>query len=254
MKNTYATSRLVITGDSPRVDYTISPSISFNRFYVESFVVPSVWDTLPAFEVNFIDAAFVPHTFSIPGGIYTISSVLTLIVNRMNLSATLGNPYTFSLNANKTWSITATVGTFELSISIPAVSQRLGLIDILASVLTVATSEKYNMSPTSINVQTNIPISTQSVSYTNLTSPAIDVSRNVKDGSSYTFICPTVNRTADGSSDPANVSIQTESYATQNAIMNGGINNIRIELTDELGVPIDTYPQRWTLVLLFYNY
>lgn len=249
MDKNYATSRLIITGDRPSVRYEISPSVMYNYVYMESFSLPVIWNNIPDFDIIFVDGAAVSHTIPIEAGSYSIETLVDYIVSQMDILYPAGAPYT--PDYFNSWEIQSTAGEFSLSASSPLAAQRMGLIGVVSSSAGLLLSQLYNMSPTNINIRTNIPIYSQSLSYDNLTPPGIDVISNVKSGSNF-FASLAINTDFSQTADRT-PTLNQGAFGTHHKLAHVGINSIDISISDELGMPIDIYPQRWTLVLVFYT-
>lgn len=254
MLDNYATSRLVITGDRPEMRFTISPSILYKYFYIESFAIPIIYDTFPAFNVTFVDGASVSHNIAIVAGQYDILGIMSYLATQMGILYPAGAPYVDSPNPNFTWKIDSTAGEFSLTVLNSVAAQRLGLIGTVQSVGGILTTQKYNMSTTNINIETSLPVYTQSQAYDNITQPSQNVLTNVKSGSTFTASVAITAFSPSGLVNDLSASLNSGSFGTHHQVLNNTIHSIDIRLTDELGVLIDTYPQRWTIVFLFYNY
>lgn len=253
MQENYSTSRVIISGDRPEVRYTIAPSLVYKYFYIESVSFPTVWDIFQSFSITFVDGASVSHDIPVISGSYLIFDLTDYIKNQMNVLYPAGAPYTASLTDNFRWTIQSTAGEFSLSTSSPVAAQRLGLRGVVNSSGGLLVSEKYYMSPTNINIETNIPIDGQSISYDNLTPAAQDVTSVIRSGSSFTASIALANSNPGGFSDVLTAAINSGSFGTHHKLLGYGINNINIRITDELGSLLDIYPQRWTIVFVFYN-
>lgn len=250
----YANSRVVITGDRPEFQYNISPGLLYRYVYVEAFAIPACFSQLPATTILFIDGVGAPHTITFSAGTFSIDTFGASLVAQMDIAYPAGAPYTFARTAAFTWFITSTAGTFSLSIANPVFAQRVGLIAQVASIGQVLTSQRFNVGISTINIESNLPICGQSTSYDNITPPAGPVSNNIKSGSSLLACLALASQTPIGALTPNAFIINSGSFGTHHKLMTSSpVNSINIRITDELGLLLDTYPQRWTLVLVFYN-
>lgn len=254
MNTNYAISRLVVTGDRPDVLYAVSPSAAYNYFYLESVSVPIIYDIIPASTITFVDGAAVAHTIPVAAGQWGIIEFTTYLTAQMDAAYPAGAPYVDTYAQGFHYTITATAGQFSLTANNPVLAQRAGIIGTVSSVAGVATFSRFNMGPTSLLIETNLPIDSQSVSYTNLTAPATDVLRNVRNGSTYTAVVAISSTDPTGLNQVQNGNLNAGSIGTHSRIKHDGINSLSIKMTDELGTLIDIYPQRWTLTFVFYNY
>lgn len=253
-KRSYSTSRFLITGDRPEVHYSISPAAPYNYVYLESVSIPIVYDVFPSITFIFVDGAAVSHTLSLEAGSEQIGNLLGDLVSEMDLAYPAGAPYNFDTNANFTWEIQSTAGDFSLTAVEPVLAQRLGLIGTVSSTAGLLTSQKYNLSPLAFLIETDLPIDGHAVSYTNLTPPAIDVTRNVHTGSTYTAVIAITSSIPAGLDTFTSGNINAGAIGTHHKIKSDGVLGISIKITDELGVLVNTYPQRWQIVLVMYNY
>jgi len=253
-----ACSRVILNGDRPISEFTISPSVKYNRFYIESFSVPPVFNNLPATVVNFQDGAAINHVINMSAGRWDLESWLDTLVTIMNSVDSLGNTYSTAITSGWVWAMTVTAGSFILNVVDPIVQQRIGLIGSTTSVGLVLTSSKFMMSPVYLTIETNLPIDSQSISYANQNSPALPVNDIARSGGSICFLHTPNNCNPITPNTGLPERWHGERVSTQDRLFGSGnlwtgIDRINVTIRDDLGMPVDTYPQRWCLVFVFYN-
>lgn len=242
-------SRLVIEMNRPEYNLSFNPNIEYNHFYLESIVVPFVFNNMPEHVIQFYDSLFNVHIITIPAGYYVENSYLNILTDYFNDLDTGGRTYVHGVNPDKTSYIEISLDSFQFVILDNIVQQRTGFIGFLASDAQRITSQKFSYEPKLLLISTNFTVLGQGL-YDNIAGPISDQKLSISARSQYTFVTPI------SSLDLVSNGIISHDYGNNNTgmpITNSRIGSVQIKITDELLMPIDIFPQRLYLTIIFYN-
>jgi hypothetical protein len=246
-------SRFVIEMNNNNYNFSINPNISYDYFYVESVNVPFVFDNIPDTEVSFFDTLDVQHIFLIPAGLYNVKYFLDLLIADFNSNESGGQTYSYILNNDNTATISVTGlgSSFAFLILNPITQQRSGFISNPSPLFSVngsITSQKFSYFP-KLLLFTMDPAIIGQGNYTNINDPTLNQNLSLSARSQYLFVVPI------GELDILGQSI-SQFYGSNNTthpLNKARLGAIKISVTDELLKPINIFPQRLYLTLVFYN-
>lgn len=248
MDNMASMSRITIEMNKPEYNLSIVPNIQYDYFYVESFLVPFVWNNFPAHQIVFFDSMNVQHTIDIPGGYYDIGRYLSIITQQFTSLDTGGRSYTYDGYDDKSSYIQISADSFSFTISSNIAQQRSGFIGTLFSIAQRVNSGKYSYEPKLLLWSMNLTIQGQG-GYDNIQEALLDQQLNLQARSQFTFVVPlSVLDILNGI-----VSQEYGSFNTCHPLQGARIGSIHIKVTDEFLQPIEIFPQRMYLTLVFYN-
>ncbi len=265
MERNHAIARVLIQGEQNDVTYNISGILSDRNIRrngnedsglqcsIESVSIP-IFSNLPDTTILFIDSLGVSHNLAIIGGLQAGSVFASMITALLTTNDTGGAVYSFTLNLDSTIIFTSTAANWSINMNDPYWQQRSGLFGLQATTTNSITTDLASFISQLIIIETNL---CQGVVLNNLTPPAIS-SRQVLNGTNImTLVLPTSNAIQELSSivlaqNLTYFAVQQYfgEYGTKFKIQTD-VSAINIRITDELGFPIITSPQRWYITLTF---